>query len=602
MQVRLYNKPKVAAGNGWPALAVDGAFGPAMPPGAYEGRLQIHSAIGDCRVRLLTGDLPPGYTLGVDNDTMEVVLRWPAYQSETVSIPNGNFEDGDKDWDLGPGWSIDSGVVNTDPGDPSGTYVAQYANQGGDSLLFNKMVAPVTPGTTIHASCDVQQGASSKGNAGAAVRLRFVDAAGNQVGSDAEGNAVMSGSDAHWHASSLAAAVRAGAAGVRIGARGIRKRQNRPLWLDNFQWDVRQAALGLPPGTGSIPLSLRVFDSAGRHADWSGAIDIVDHIAPILGATRGTLALGNSTVAALAPDGENLAYVSVGGNGYVSFPSGTYKKATVDKTLTEVSSSAEKPGQIHFYAYTSPGHYSTYTPGNVALSGFDGGSAIMGCEGSFGSPYFLVNNVQVFGPVRVSTEGNGWAYSISNQWSTNWCQFDDDHVFIYANSGIYRWPKDGVSSNVLLADASLATGINNTDLNYGYRIWSLARDGYIYFTVGKNTGGGTSVLHVTSKDLTLDFSLPWSFASAGINAIGVDKGYLFVAFTGGTSGQPGPTTGINVYRVSTGEKVGFLAFSAAGGGGRRQFIFTDDTLYLQFGNTLYSIEYTPGVDAPTAYE
>lgn len=257
------------------ALYVDGSFPSAAANLAYIGRLQIHNAIGACKVKLLSSDpaLPKGYTLGVDNTTHEVVLKWPAYQSGTVAIPNANFELGDDgSWDLGPGWSIMSGVTAPDPNDAGSSWQAQYANQGGNSLLIHRMAADVSPGQSITCSCDVQQGASSSASAGAAVRLRFTDDAGTII-QEFDGAAVMSGSNSEWHTSSLSANVPGGATKVHIGADAVRNRENKPLWVDNFQWNLTQEALGTNEAH-TITLSLRVTDTSGRTADWSGSIDV----------------------------------------------------------------------------------------------------------------------------------------------------------------------------------------------------------------------------------------------------------------------------------------------------------------------------------------
>ncbi|MCZ5970843.1 hypothetical protein O5281_26625, partial [Escherichia coli] len=48
---------------------------------AYEGRLQIHNAIGRCSVEILPGSdaLPPGSSIYIDHATQEIVIVWPPY-------------------------------------------------------------------------------------------------------------------------------------------------------------------------------------------------------------------------------------------------------------------------------------------------------------------------------------------------------------------------------------------------------------------------------------------------------------------------------------------------------------------------------------------
>lgn len=256
-----------------PVLYIDGKFPSSVVTASYEGRLQIHNAIGSCKVKLLTGDLPVGYTLSVDDATSEVVLKWPAFSSGVTTIPNANFEKGDdSSWSLGTGWSIMTGQTATDPNDSTGTHQAMFANATGKSVLMSNFKAPVNDTRSITASVDVQQGASSKNHAGAAVKLFFYDSFDIQLG-ESEGNVVKSGSDSDWHTSSVTAAVPFGTAYTKIAAAAFRNHQNRPLWVDNFTWNLSQPAQGTDVAT-TIALSLEVTDSDGRVADWSGSIII----------------------------------------------------------------------------------------------------------------------------------------------------------------------------------------------------------------------------------------------------------------------------------------------------------------------------------------
>lgn len=261
-----------------PALYITGSLPDAPTGEAYEGRLQIHNAVGSCTVKLLSGTLPPGNTISVDNQHSQVVIKWPSFKAGTADIPNNNFSKGDDgSWELGPGWSIMSGVTPPDPNDPGDTHQAQFDNLTGESAILSNFLAPVADakllGAPINASVDVQQGASSANKAGAAVRVLFYDEVGFQVGG-ADGEVVKSGSDSNWATSHLSTPIPHDAVYARIGASAYRKSQNRTLWVDNLKWDLVQASQGIVT-VGTVNLSIRVTDSVGRVADWSGTILVV---------------------------------------------------------------------------------------------------------------------------------------------------------------------------------------------------------------------------------------------------------------------------------------------------------------------------------------
>jgi hypothetical protein len=120
----------------------------------------------------------------------------------------------------------------------------------------------------------VQQGASDENAAGAAARLAFFDASNKRIAHlYDDGNVIKSGSDSDWQLSSGDITAPPESAFVAPGASAYRDRQNAPLWVDNLRWNMEQAAQGTDTA-GDIPLSLRVTDSAGRTADWSGSISV----------------------------------------------------------------------------------------------------------------------------------------------------------------------------------------------------------------------------------------------------------------------------------------------------------------------------------------
>jgi len=267
MHIRLFERPSPVGGTLQGALEVVGSLPVARVAQSYTGRLDIVNAIGACTVEMLDGSLPPGATVYVDNDTHQVVVTWPSYQSGDTPIANASLEAGNADgWQLGPGWSV------TDDNATDGDYTLVYANNGGDSRAVSTTRAEVSPGTSVHASCDVRQGASSSGNAGACVLLEFRDASGLLL-STFEGNLVDQGSNNESQVSSVVASAPTGTATVNIGTRGFRKRQNREVWVDNFSWNVQREEVGVNI-TGSYCITLRVHDSAGRQADWEGCVEV----------------------------------------------------------------------------------------------------------------------------------------------------------------------------------------------------------------------------------------------------------------------------------------------------------------------------------------
>ena len=145
---------------------------------------------------------------------------------------NSDFERGDTGWDKGNGFSIVQG------GDAySGSWSAKFTGHATASIVNTQRV-PVRVGQTVTASCMVQQGASSAGDASGAVVLHWYDANGTLLGWDV-GNIVNSGSNGNWHKSSITMQVPPGAAYMAIGG-AANKQTNHELWLDRFEWNFQQ--------------------------------------------------------------------------------------------------------------------------------------------------------------------------------------------------------------------------------------------------------------------------------------------------------------------------------------------------------------------------
>lgn len=263
----LFTRPLGLRFVGQPPLQVVGQLDGYTAGEAYEGRLQIINNIGDCTVQWVSGTMPPGTSVRVDNSTHEVVVAWPEYEPpdpNTTVVPNGSFEAGDVNWSKGAGWLIGQGS-GFDAYD--GSWSAAYTGRGTSSLEGTRV--PVVVGTSITGSIQVQQGGSSKGNVVAGVMLLWYDAAGNLIDYDV-GNIVRSGSNGAWHISTVTASAPAGSFYVALGVTANRKRQNRRLWVDQGRWNHSYAS-----GANSDDdycLVLLVRDAAGREAMWEGCV------------------------------------------------------------------------------------------------------------------------------------------------------------------------------------------------------------------------------------------------------------------------------------------------------------------------------------------
>lgn len=270
MTARIFDRPDLDQDVAQPALYVTGRFARAKPLLAYEGRLQIRNAIGACSVLQIDGDrLPEGSQLRVDQASKEVVVAWPAFQSAQAPIINPGFEDGPTGWDTGPGWVI----AKENP--PTGQWAAGYNNNPGISRISSASRYTVQPGQLTSAKCNVRQGASSEGNAGASIMLEYRNLAGDVVHT-IEGNQVMSASKNRVYPSTVfGAAPASGAATINVACNGIRHRENKILFVDDVEWDHTVPAAGINIET-VLNVTLRVNDSTGRSFVWSGQIMVAD--------------------------------------------------------------------------------------------------------------------------------------------------------------------------------------------------------------------------------------------------------------------------------------------------------------------------------------
>lgn len=376
---RLYDRPDLDQRRRQLALYITGSLPTAKPALAYEGRLQIHNAIGACTVEQIDGDaLPPGHALYVDQATKEVVITWPEYSETATPITNPGFESGMSGWVAGAGWDV------TGDNPISGTLSARFANTPGRSVISSTARYPVVAGREINAQCRVRQGASSAGNAGAGLLLEFRNAAGAVVETK-PGNEVMSASNNAVYPSNVNALPPDGSATVNVAAVGIRNRENKPVWIDEFSWD-HVAASGIN-ADAVLNLTLRVRDSAGRSVLWQGKISVQARptvyramIRPSATGVRGiTYAPATATISQLTPWD-----VPGGGTTYGLGMSKDAKNAIVGHNISPYASMLAVDPALNLSlvanipaALPGIGRVAAYSPsGAAAIIGHDAGSRI----------------------------------------------------------------------------------------------------------------------------------------------------------------------------------------------------------------------------------
>lgn len=153
-------------------------------------------------------------------------------------VTNGDFEAGNTGWTLAAGFSIGEFGNGTHF---QGTWSLQW-DLGGNDYAINNNATEVSPGQTINASCQVQQGASGSGDAGARCEIFWYDSSNDFI-SSSPGNLVSSTSNQNWKQSSVTAVAPAGAAFARFAVWAFRTSGSDELWVDNCTWDAMVAGL-----------------------------------------------------------------------------------------------------------------------------------------------------------------------------------------------------------------------------------------------------------------------------------------------------------------------------------------------------------------------
>lgn len=281
---RIFDKPIGFHAGGPPPLQVVGLL-PSYEEGvAYEGRLSILNAIGDCTTELLDGtSLPPGATATVDNATKEVVIRWPPYSppaTEKPGIINWNFEEGDlTGWtDLrGGSWDVyvyDRGTPGAKdipylPAD--GNRAARMEGVGRGEHPLESIRYPAVPGEPVMARSLWYQGPSNKDNNNLWTAIVFYGPGGREL--EVRGDRIHDRTNKRRHYSTANAITPSWAneKSVRLIAHR-RNSRNRLINVDDVQTQGFTYATGVPDDAVDYRVSLKVTDSANRIAYWSGEV------------------------------------------------------------------------------------------------------------------------------------------------------------------------------------------------------------------------------------------------------------------------------------------------------------------------------------------
>lgn len=153
-------------------------------------------------------------------------------------VVNAGFETGDVSWTKDAGWTIGQFGAGTHF---QGTWSAQW-NSTATGRIRATAAFTVVPGQVINATAQVQQGASSAGQAGARVEIGWYTS-GDVLISYSSGNMVDSTSSQHWKQSSVTGTAPATAAKARIVGYAFRTSGGSALWMDNFAWDLQVTSL-----------------------------------------------------------------------------------------------------------------------------------------------------------------------------------------------------------------------------------------------------------------------------------------------------------------------------------------------------------------------
>ena len=168
------------------------------------------------------------------------VIRATVPPIEVAPPTNASFDLGNTGWTAeAPVEGLFTWEIRDHADAFDGQYSARLTRTGVSAKvykrLYNNLAAIAAPNQRIVASCVVQQGGASEGEAGAAVQLEWLDSSMQSIRIDT-GNLVKSGSNGVWKISTVTGIAPAGTAYVRVGATGYQK-TSRWLSVDQFKWD-----------------------------------------------------------------------------------------------------------------------------------------------------------------------------------------------------------------------------------------------------------------------------------------------------------------------------------------------------------------------------
>ncbi|AHB12137.1 tail fiber protein [Xylella phage Paz] len=268
MHFRLFDRPLIVD-DPLASMYIDGQYEDYNPGQAYEGRVQIHGAVGFAKVEVLSANLPPGYYVYVDNVTKEVVVRWSPYTPPTETftlVENGDFSAGDNGAWTNTGADAPF-VIEPDSG---GNMSMKFKEGFGGGYYSESVLAPIKDiNRQITATGRIAQGKSSKRKLWGGIVLAFHDANRNLL-NYLESNWVNSGGD-YKDVKVVAAAADSKAKFVSVRIQFDRKGQNYPAWADDIKWD-HSWTKGYNDDE-QLSVTVRVTDSLNNTATHTGTID-----------------------------------------------------------------------------------------------------------------------------------------------------------------------------------------------------------------------------------------------------------------------------------------------------------------------------------------
>lgn len=277
-----------AVGSSPPILQLVGSLPNYDVGQAYEGRLDILDNIGPCGVEIVWEEsfLPAGSAAVVDMDNLQVVVTWPAFtppEEVKTTIVNGDFQAGTLEgWhDLrGGSWGVEvydqtpnSGhPANPNPFPPEPGNLAAYMRGfgRGDHILESDRY-PVQQGQHIMARSLWDQGPSNKDNNNLFTGLGLYR--GGAFVDMVLGDRIHDRTNKTRHWSTVNHTITGGVDEITVRLIAHRRNgRNRPIIVDNVETSGLTYSVGQDKPDEFYTLTLRLWDSAGRVAYWSGII------------------------------------------------------------------------------------------------------------------------------------------------------------------------------------------------------------------------------------------------------------------------------------------------------------------------------------------